>query len=167
MPSARYFIAPDRSDISGRLVIECDEAHHMKGVSRVRKGDSVFLLDGKGYVHSCDVIETDARRLVMEVTSSELFPEPPPVDMAISVIKAPRMEMSVEKCTELGVRRMIPLVSKRSVWRGGKGRSPRFAPGAPGGFSGFQAARGCDCGERSPPTGMHTEPGTPRGERLS
>lgn len=44
--------------------------------------------------------------------------EPPPVDIAIGIIKAPRFDMAVEKCTELGVRKLIPFGAERSVWRG-------------------------------------------------
>jgi 16S rRNA (uracil1498-N3)-methyltransferase len=55
---------------------------------------------------------------VLDVISFSKAIELPPVDIAIGIIKAPRFDLAVEKCTELGVRRLIPFMAERSVWRG-------------------------------------------------
>lgn len=62
-----------------------------------------------------------AREAVLDVISFSRGAEPFPVDIAIGIIKAPRFDLAVEKCTELGVRRIVPFTAERSVWRGANG----------------------------------------------
>jgi 16S rRNA (uracil1498-N3)-methyltransferase len=66
-----------------------------------------------------------AREAWFDVISCRTEREMPPVDIAIGIIKAPRFDLAVEKCTELGVRRLIPFASERSVWRGGAAEAGR------------------------------------------
>jgi 16S rRNA (uracil1498-N3)-methyltransferase len=78
----------------------------------------VKLIDGRGGTYEARVARIDAREAVLEVLSFTTAPELPPVDIAIGIIRAPRFDIAVEKCTELGVRRLIPFRAERSVWRG-------------------------------------------------
>jgi 16S rRNA (uracil1498-N3)-methyltransferase len=66
-----------------------------------------------------------AREAWLDVISCRKEPEPFPVDIALGIMKAPRFDIAVEKCTELGVRRLIPFASERSVWRGGAAEAGR------------------------------------------
>jgi len=78
----------------------------------------VKLLDGHGGTYEARVARIGALEAVLDVISFSKAIEPPPVDIAIGIIKAPRFDLAVEKCTELGVRRLIPFRAERSVWRG-------------------------------------------------
>jgi 16S rRNA (uracil1498-N3)-methyltransferase len=78
----------------------------------------VKLLDGRGGTYEARVARIGAREAVLDVISFSKAIEPPPVDIAIGIIKAPRFDLAVEKCTELGVRMLIPFRAERSVWRG-------------------------------------------------
>lgn len=77
------------------------------------------LIDGRGGTYEARMKRIAAGEAVLEVLSFIKAPEPPPVDIAIGIIKAPRFDIAVEKCTELGIRRLIPFRAERSVWRGG------------------------------------------------
>ncbi len=102
----------------GTILLAGPEFHHCVGVSRARAGDVVKLLDGRGGTYEARVARIDAREAVLDVISFSKAIEPPPVDIAIGIIKAPRFDLAVEKCTELGVRTLIPFRAERSVWRG-------------------------------------------------
>jgi 16S rRNA (uracil1498-N3)-methyltransferase len=110
-------VAPG-AERGGTILLEGSELHHCVGVSRVRVGDVVKLLDGRGGTYEARVSLIGAREAALEVISFSKAVEPPPVDIAIGIIKAPRFDLAVEKCTELGVRRLIPFRAERSVWRG-------------------------------------------------
>lgn len=97
------------------------EFHHCARVCRVRAGETVALLDGRGGRYEARVERIGDGEAVLAVLSRSRAQAPPPVDMAVGVIRAPRFDLAVEKCTELGVRRLIPFVSERCVWRAGKG----------------------------------------------
>jgi 16S rRNA (uracil1498-N3)-methyltransferase len=81
----------------------------------------VRLIDGRGGTYEARAARIAAREAVFEVLGFSRAPEPLPVDIAIGIIKAPRFDVAVEKCTELGVRRLIPFMAERSVWRGAGG----------------------------------------------
>lgn len=125
MSAERYFIVP-QSDMNVPMVrLEGTEAHHLAKVVRANEGESVTLLNGTGVICKAVVRKVDDAGLLLEIVSRSTVPRPFPVDIAIAVIKAGRMEQAVEKCTELGVRRIIPFVCERSVWKGGEAESRR------------------------------------------
>ncbi len=76
------------------------------------------LIDGRGGTYEARLKRIAPREAVLDVLSFSRAPEPLPVDIALGIIKAPRFDLAVEKCTELGVRRLIPFRAERSVWRG-------------------------------------------------
>jgi len=100
------------------IVLRGAEFHHSVRVSRVRPGDVVKLLDGRGVTYEARVAHVGAREVSFEVLSRERAHEGASVDIALAVIKAPRFDLAVEKCTELGIRRLIPFIAERGLWRG-------------------------------------------------
>jgi 16S rRNA (uracil1498-N3)-methyltransferase len=115
--SDRYFIVPPGAEKDGIIVLDGSEFHHCIRVSRVRAGETVKLLDGRGGTYEARLLRIAPREAVLEVVSFHRTDEPPPVDIAIGIIKSHRLDLAVEKCTELGVRGLIPFSSERSVWR--------------------------------------------------
>lgn len=99
------------------IILEGAEFHHCIHVSRVRCGEILKLLDGRGCTYEARVARIGAREATLEVLSCHRVDELPLVDIALAVIKMSRFDVAVEKCTELGVRRLIPFASERSVWR--------------------------------------------------
>jgi 16S rRNA (uracil1498-N3)-methyltransferase len=79
----------------------------------------IKLLDGRGGIYEARLARIGTGEAALEVLSFAMAVEPLPVDIAIGVIKAPRFDIAVEKCTELGVRRFIPFAAERSAWRRG------------------------------------------------
>jgi 16S rRNA (uracil1498-N3)-methyltransferase len=96
----------------------------MSRVARIKAGENVILLDGRGGVFPSTVSGIGRGSVEVVVDSSKEAPPPAPVDLAIAVIRAHRMETAVEKLTEVGVRRMIFFTCERSLW---KGQGPRAA----------------------------------------
>ena len=111
----RFFVPPA---ISRDEVFELPdrEARHAAQVLRLEAGDELTVLDGVGGVMRC-VIESASKRSV-RVTVNErkqLAPLPCPVTLIQAVPKGPAFETIVQKATELGVSRIVPLLSERVV----------------------------------------------------
>ena len=123
--SDRYFLVEPGAASEGVVALGGSEFHHCVHVSRVRPGDVVKLLDGRGCTYEARMRRIGAREAWFDVISCRTEREMPPVDIALGIIKAPRFDLAVEKCTELGVRRLIPFASERSVWRGGAAEAGR------------------------------------------
>ncbi|MDE5799446.1 MAG: 16S rRNA (uracil(1498)-N(3))-methyltransferase [Paramuribaculum sp.] len=111
------FHAPD---ILTTGMLPPEESHHCAKVLRMRAGDRIEAIDGRG--NRIRAIITDADHRGVSVDIEEVVASPLPWTYDITVAVAPtknmdRMEWLVEKLTEVGVSRIIPMVCKRSVRR--------------------------------------------------
>ncbi|MFM7062011.1 MAG: RsmE family RNA methyltransferase, partial [Actinomycetes bacterium] len=90
-----------------------DEVHHLARVLRLRPGTEVCATDGRGgWRHTASV---DGDRLE---PTGERYLEPrgePLLTVAFAPVKGDRPELVVQKLTEVGVDRIVPLVTARSV----------------------------------------------------
>ncbi len=100
----------------GRAVLDGDEAHHLARVRRVGPGGRVVVFDGLGLSASAEVVAVDRGRVDLAIVGIE-----PATDLggslvlATAVPKGDRFQWLVEKATELGVTRLVPIRSERSV----------------------------------------------------
>ncbi len=100
------------------MVLSPGESHHLATVLRAVPGDRFELFDGKGRraVAAVEVVDSSAARLVIE---SELPRDPESRSgefvLATAVPKGERFDWLVEKATELGVSRLVPISTARSV----------------------------------------------------
>jgi 16S rRNA (uracil1498-N3)-methyltransferase len=111
----RFYLPLERGHESS-VMLTGREAHHGLRVLRIRKGDEVTLLDGKGHIYFCEVSDTgrDAIRLEMR---QKTFVEPSPyrITLVQAIPKGKIFDSIVQKATELGVFRVIPLLSARVI----------------------------------------------------
>lgn len=108
------FYAPEIADTL-RLP-ESDSAHAVR-VLRMHEGDMMQVIDGRGNVYQCRLTEAHSKRAAVEILSCD--PQALPWSQQIVVAVAPtkhldRMEWMVEKLTEVGVNRIIPMLCSRS-----------------------------------------------------
>jgi len=112
---AYRFYLPELKE-SGTVQLDGTEAHHLMHVLRQKAGDSVELFDGLGLVAQGVVSSLKKREALIEIVSvSRVEALTREVVLATAVPKGDRFEWLVEKATELGVSRLIPLVTRRSV----------------------------------------------------
>jgi 16S rRNA (uracil1498-N3)-methyltransferase len=93
--------------------LDAADRHHLERVLRLRPGDELTVADGAGGWRPCRFGP------VLEATGDVRHdPEPSPsLTVAFAVVKGDRPEWAVQKLTELGVDRIVPLVAARSVVR--------------------------------------------------
>ena len=118
----RFTISPDR--VSGdRVAFDADETRHLARVLRLGPGDVVAAADGRGHAWQVRIVslgDTAAGAIIGAVSPA---PESP---LAISLVqgvpKGDRMEAIVRATTELGVARILPALTERTVVRLEAGR---------------------------------------------
>lgn len=100
-----------------RMVIDDTEAHHAIKVLRLQVGTSIELFDGKGNVAIGTVESMTKRELVVTRQTPRFEPKDnfDRVQFAVSLPKGDRQRNTVEKLVELGVDRLTPLHTERSV----------------------------------------------------
>ena len=113
-----FFVEPGA--IQGRTVaISGPLARHLNGSLRVRPGEMIWLGEAGGPRYHVRITTTARDRLGAEVVSAV---PPPPVrapriTLGLALIKSTHMDWAVQKATELGVTRLVPLITARSVVR--------------------------------------------------
>ena len=119
MARIRYIASGNISPDTKRIVLSGEEFHHLIRVIRAREGARATVLDGVGGIFEATVRSIDRHEAVLTIESYRKGAHPPTIDMALALTKAHRLEIAVEKCSEIGARAIIPFVARRSVWRGG------------------------------------------------
>lgn len=113
-----YLPEADFSPTAQPLTVQGDEAHHALRVMRLREGDFCEVFDGCGRAARARVTHAAGGRMQVEALE-ELPPLPPVADitLGIAIPKGALMELIVQKAVELGVRRIVPLITQRTIVR--------------------------------------------------
>lgn len=95
-----------------------DEAssHHLSRVLRMKEGEKIMLTDGKGNLLEAAITVVHKSKSEAQILERNHLPFIlPEVTIAISPIKnISRFEWFIEKCTELGVHKIIPIICART-----------------------------------------------------
>jgi 16S rRNA (uracil1498-N3)-methyltransferase len=120
--SERYYL--DASLGLGEVVLAGPEAHHLATVCRSRPGDLVCLFNGDGHEYLARVAAAERRRVTLDIfeKASPQRELPFALEVAAPLPKGDRAQYLVEKLTELGVARFVPLSTRRSVVHPREGR---------------------------------------------
>lgn len=116
--TVRYYI-PDLPNGGGLVDLTDGEAHHAVSVMRVQPGDQIVLFDGEGSEATATIVAAGKRRVQCQVAAATLLPldNPVAITLAVSLPKGDRSRDLVERLTELGVDRLVPLQCQRSPWK--------------------------------------------------
>ncbi len=107
-------------DIAETLMLPESDSRHAVRVLRMKEGDELQVIDGKGTVYTCHLADAHSKHASVEIISSHEQPLPWRQQLAVAVAPTKhmdRMEWLVEKMTEVGVNRIIPLLTDRSERR--------------------------------------------------
>jgi 16S rRNA (uracil1498-N3)-methyltransferase len=102
-----------------------DTASHLAKVLRARSGDELILFNGDGREFNGAIESVRGSRVTASVGDSRRVDRESPLTITLvqSVPRGDRMDFVVQKATELGVARIVPVLSQRSVVRLGVGQS--------------------------------------------
>ena len=112
----RFFASPNAFAPDGSTVeLAADEARHLRDVLRLERGDEVFVFDGEGREFRCTIEESVRGSATLSVVSQVEAARPEStldLTLGLALLKGEKFDLVVQKATELGVRRIIPVVTK-------------------------------------------------------
>jgi 16S rRNA (uracil1498-N3)-methyltransferase len=125
MTRRRFYAPPDAFAPDGASVaLAREETLHLRNVLRLRAGDEAFVFDGEGREYACIVgdVATAGRVRAAETATLEVRaqvePQRPesPLDLTLglALLKGEKFDLVVQKATELGVWRIVPVETKRA-----------------------------------------------------
>lgn len=98
-------------------VLREEESHHCTKVLRLKSGDELFITDGKGTMHKCEIIEIHQKRSIVKIidSTSNYGNRNYKIHIAIAPTKSnDRYEWFLEKATEIGIDEVTPIICKNS-----------------------------------------------------
>jgi 16S rRNA (uracil1498-N3)-methyltransferase len=114
MPDFRAY-APDAAAPATEIRLGPGESHHLVTVNRCGRGDPVVAFDGRGREWRCECVDASKSAALLRV--KEAFApkaRPHQITLAQALPKGATMDEIVRQATELGVVRIVPLVSERT-----------------------------------------------------
>jgi 16S rRNA (uracil1498-N3)-methyltransferase len=111
----RFYLPPDQCR-GQTLLLTGSEAHHALHVLRLRQGEHVLVLDGEGAQSTCEVVRT--RHTQVELKPLEQSSSPRlsyQLTLLQALPKGKLIESIIQKATELGAARVVPLLTQRTV----------------------------------------------------
>ncbi|MCB1966011.1 MAG: 16S rRNA (uracil(1498)-N(3))-methyltransferase, partial [Candidatus Accumulibacter sp.] len=113
------FHCPMPLAVGERTVLPERVAHHATRVLRLRSGDGLTLFNGAGGEYSARITTVERARVSVEV--HHWLPVERESTLAITLVQAlqagEKMDLTAQKAVELGVDRIVPVISRRSVVR--------------------------------------------------
>ena len=101
-------------EVSGnRAALVGLHAQHLARVLRAEVGQSFHLIAGDA-VRSGRILSVRDDRVEFELGEEIVSSAPPPVALLLAIFKFDRMEWAIEKCTELGVQNILPVIARRT-----------------------------------------------------
>lgn len=112
----RRFYAHREKISAGKIILSTDETHHVFAVDRFRAGDAVLVFDGEGSEYEAVIIGKKNDCAVLEIKRQiEKDENKHTLRVAVCLPKNAKFEDIIEKCTELNVDEVIPLISRRTI----------------------------------------------------
>lgn len=107
----RYF-AKDKID--NNIILEISDMHHIKNVMRMNSNDKIeCIYNKKLYICRVGDININSFEIIEELDDNNELPIE--ITIAVSLVKEQKMDLILQKLTELGVSRIIPLKTERSI----------------------------------------------------
>lgn len=115
-----------RTDIAS---ITDSEHHHLRNVLRITPGETVRIIDGQGNVYTGEVRDSGTKNVSSEVRilSHEFHPSvPPSMTLFQGLPKNNKMELILQKTTEIGVTQIVPLRTEYALKKPSRNRHERW-----------------------------------------
>ena len=108
----------EKDSIKEKLIKITDknDVNHLKNSFRIKVGDLVRAVDGE-FEYICKITEIEKKELQLEIIEKkqDKYSISTSVEAGIAILKNDKMDLVIQKLTEIGVSKIIPLITQRSV----------------------------------------------------
>lgn len=110
------FYAPPSHFSDSRIRLDPEESHHLARVLRLTAGARVFVFDGEGAEYECEAVRVSKQAVELAVLArlTDEVESPLRLTLGQALIKGDKFDWVVQKATELGVTRIVPLITEHS-----------------------------------------------------
>jgi len=114
----RLFLPPE-SLSSPDIIIRDENARYLATVLRTTPGESLTVFDGVGNRYLCRVLRVHKKEVILKRIERQRYSTESPLHLILAqaIPKGEKMELIIQKATELGIKKLIPLITERSQVR--------------------------------------------------
>jgi 16S rRNA (uracil1498-N3)-methyltransferase len=112
----RFFV-PKESISVRHVVLSRSQAHQICNVLRLRVGDKIIILDNTGHEYDVALKEVTRNKAIGEILQKRPATGEPSTQLTLyqSILSREKFEWVLQRCTEVGVTRFVPIVTQRSI----------------------------------------------------
>jgi len=121
----RFFVS-EANLKAENVVFDSRQAHRIRNVLRMRPGERIIVLDNQGWEYDVTLTQVNRDQVLGQITEKRSASTEPQVQITLyqSLLAREKFEWVLQKCTEVGVSRFVPVITERSVVRDKKTIGP-------------------------------------------
>ena len=111
-----FFYIPSPIELEEAIQLDEETSRHISGVLRMKKGETLQLTDGKGYLAIAEIVDDHKKKCIVRIQKANTQQRRSRcITIAISLTKnSNRFEWFLEKATEIGINEIIPMICERT-----------------------------------------------------
>lgn len=120
MKLQRFFVDNELKEENEVIITDADFVHQIFHVFRKKAGDEIILLDNSGFEYLAEITSLNKKEVNVKILNKKEVENilKNEVILFASLIKKDKFEWVLEKCTELGISKFVPVISERSEKKG-------------------------------------------------
>lgn len=117
VPGPRLFFIDSKDIIDNQVTISNTALRHITKVLRLGIGNKIWLADERKKKYLVELIEVNHKKAAGKILETKEISEIPSIEiiLAQSILKGDKMDMLIQKAAELGVSKIIPIITERTI----------------------------------------------------
>ena len=113
----RIFLS-ERLEENNKIALGKDQSHYISNVMRLKSGDELLLFNGRDGEFLGKVAGSEKKQITIQVHAKQRDQSRPSnISLAFCPIKGQRLDFLIQKCTEVGLKSFIPVISDHTIVR--------------------------------------------------
>ncbi|MCX8124075.1 MAG: 16S rRNA (uracil(1498)-N(3))-methyltransferase [Spirochaetes bacterium] len=111
---AQFFVRAPGDD--NTVIIEDEDYHHLVRVRRAQIGDSIQVIDSEGMRYRAIITHIQTEKIIAQITDTINYPNIQlDLTLCVAVLKGKKFDLVIQKAVEIGVCRIIPMITERTI----------------------------------------------------
>ncbi len=115
----RFFVDKDNIlEDQGYIIIDDKEdVKHIGRVLRLKEEDEVEVCDKANVEYICKIASMEKNQVEVKILEKRCSASEPPIDVVLfqGIPKSSKMELIIQKCTEIGINKIVPIITDRTI----------------------------------------------------